>query len=169
MNWKEAKKVFFQNYFQNYSITISKLMMEEKQREKKLLIRKIIQIIVVVILIGIAQHYYFENKTVGTELTALVTKYNSACPIMISNDIRMESVKILSNNTIQYDFTLVHVQKERINVAALKKSVENEIVSSSKTNPSLEAFRDNESTVIYNYKDSNEKELFEIILTPEIY
>lgn len=144
-------------------------MMQEKQRKDKLLIRKIIQIIVVVILIGIAQHYYFENKTVGTELTALVTKYNTACPIMISNDIRMESVKDLSNNTVQYDFTLVHVQKERIDVTALKKSVENEILSSSKTNPSLEIFRDNESTVIYNYKDSDENELFKIILTPEMY
>jgi len=144
-------------------------MMEEKQRKNKLLIRKTIQIIVVMILISVAQYYFVKEKSVGKELTALVTKYNTACPIMISNDIRMESVKDLSNNTVQYDFTLVHVQKERIDVGALKKSVENEIVSSSTTNPSLEAFRDNESTVIYNYKDSNEKELFEIILTPEMY
>jgi hypothetical protein len=144
-------------------------MMEEKQRKNKLLIRKTIQIIVVVILISVSQYYFVKEKSVGKELTALVTKYNTACPIMISNDIRMESVKILSNNTVQYDFTLVHVQKEHTDVTALKKSVENEIVSSSKTNPSLEAFRDNDSTVIYNYKDSDEKELFEIILTPEMY
>jgi hypothetical protein len=144
-------------------------MMEEKQRKNKLLIRKTIQIIVVVILISVAQYYFVKEKSVGKELTALVTKFNTACPIMISNDIRMESVKDLSNNTVQYDFTLVHVQKERIDVTALKKSVENEILSSSKTNPSLEIFRDNESTVIYNYKDSDEKELFEIILTPEMY
>lgn len=144
-------------------------MMQEKQRKDKLLIRKIIQIIVVVILISVAQYYFVKEKSVGKELTALVTKYNTACPIMISNDIRMESVKDLSNNTVQYDFTLVHVQKERIDVTALKKSVENEILSSSKTNPSLEIFRDNESTVIYNYKDSDENELFEIILTPEMY
>jgi hypothetical protein len=144
-------------------------MMEDKQRKKKLLIRKIIQIIVVVILISVAQYYFVKEKSVGKELTALVNKYNTACPIMISNDIRMESVNILPNNTVQYDFTLVHVQKERIDVTALKKSVENEILTSSKTNPSLEAFRDNESAVIYNYKDSSEKELFEIILTPDMY
>jgi hypothetical protein len=143
--------------------------MQEKQRKKKLLIRKIIQIAVVVILISVAQYYFVKDKSVGEELTALVTKYNTACPIMISNDILMESVNTLPQNTVQYDFTLVHVQKERIDVTALKKYVENEILSSSKTNPSLEAFRDNESTVIYNYKDSNEKELFEIILTPEMY
>jgi hypothetical protein len=141
--------------------------MEDKQRKKKLLIRKVIKIVVIVVLIGVAQYYFVKDKPVSNELTALVTKYNNACPIMISNDIRMESVEILSNNTVQYDFTLIRVQKERIDVTALKKSVENEILSSSKTNPSLEAFRDNGSTVIYNYKDSNEKELFKITLTPE--
>jgi hypothetical protein len=141
--------------------------MQEKQRKNKLLIRKIIQIIVVVVLISVAQYYFVKDKSMGKELTASVSKYNTACPIMISNDIRMVGVTILSNNTVQYDFTLIHVQKERIDVTALKKSVENEIVSSSKGNPSLEAFRDNGSTVIYNYKDSNEKELFKIILTPE--
>lgn len=143
--------------------------MEEKQRKKKLLIRKIIQIAVVVVLISVAQYYYVKDKSVGKELTALVTKYNTACPIMISNDIRMESVNTLPHNTVQYDFTLVHVQKESVAVEALKKSVEKEILASSKTNPSLEAFRDNGSTVIYNYKDSNQEELFKITLTPDMY
>jgi hypothetical protein len=143
--------------------------MEEKQRKKKLLIRKIMQITVVVVLIGLAQYYFVKDKSVGKELSALVIKYNSACPIMISNDIRMESVNTLPHNTIQYDFTLVKVQKESIDVEALKKSVETEIMASSKTNPSLEAFRDNSSTVIYNYMDSNQKELFKITLTPEMY
>jgi hypothetical protein len=145
------------------------LKMEEKQRKKKLLTRKIIQIAVVVVLISVAQYYFVKDKTVGKELTALLIKYNAACPIMISNDIRMESVNTLSHNAVQYDFTLVHVQKESVDVEALKKSVEKEIMTSSKTNPSLEAFRDNDSTVIYNYKDSNQKELFKITLTPEMY
>jgi hypothetical protein len=143
--------------------------MEEKQRKKKLLIRKIIQVVVVVILISVAQYYFVKDKSVGNELTALVTKYNAACPIMISNDIRMESVNSLPHNMVQYDFTLVQVQKESIDVTALKTTVENEIMATSKTNPSLEAFRDNNSTVIYSYKDSNEKELFIITLIPEMY
>jgi hypothetical protein len=143
--------------------------MEEKQRKKKLLIRKIIQVVVVVILISAAQYYFVKDKSVGNELTALVAKYNTACPIMISNDIRMESVNSLPHNAVQYDFSLVHVQKESIDVTALKTTVENEILATSKTNPSLEAFRDNNSTVIYNYKDRDEKELFKITLTPEMY
>lgn len=143
--------------------------MEEKQRKKKLLIRKIIQIAVVVVLISVAQYYFVKDKSVGKDLTALIIKYNAACPIMISNDIRMESVNTLPHNTVQYDFTLVDIQKESVAVEALKKSVEKEIMASSKTNPSLEAFRDNGSTVIYNYKDSNQEELFKITLTPDMY
>lgn len=143
--------------------------MEGKQTNNKLLIRKIAKILILIALVSVAQYYYSKNKSVGKELAALVTNYNNACPMMISNDIRMESVNTLPHNTIQYDFTLVRVQKESIDVEALKKSVETEILTSSKTNPSLEAFRDNGSTVIYNYKDTNEKELFKITLTPEMY
>lgn len=143
--------------------------MEEKQTKKKAIIRKIVKIVVVIALVTVVPYYYAKNKSVGKELAALVTNYNNACPMMISNDIRMESVNTLPHNTVQYDFTLVNVQKESIDVEALKKSVEKEILASSKTNPSLEAFRDNGSTVIYNYKDVNEKELFKITLTPEMY
>ena len=138
------------------------------ERKKKLLIRKIVQIIIVVIFISIAQHYFIKDKS-SEIITSLVTKYNTACPIMISNDIRMESVNSLPNNIVQYDFTLVHIQKESIDVKALKTEVEKEIMAISKTNPSLELFRDNNSTVIYNYKDRNRKKLFNITLTPEMY
>ncbi|MGQ7944446.1 hypothetical protein [Flavobacterium sp. WC2509] len=143
--------------------------MEEKQRKKKLLIRKIIKIVIIVVIIGAAQYYFIKEQPVSNELTALVTQYNSACPIMISDDIRMESVSQLPDNTVQYDFTLVRVQKESIDVAALKKSVAKEILSTAKTNPSLEAFRDNDSTVMYVYRDTNQKMLFKIELTPELY
>src|SRR6478752_6845716 len=78
------------------------LVMEGKQINKKLLIRKVLKIVTVVVLAGVAQYYYTKNKSVGKELTALVTNYNSACPMMISNDIRMESVSTLPHNTIQY-------------------------------------------------------------------
>jgi hypothetical protein len=143
--------------------------LEEKQRKRKLLIRKIIQIVAVVVLIIGAQNYFGEDTRASKALNALVTKYNSACPAMISNDIRMDAVKSLPHNTFQYDFTLVRVQKESIDVEALKNNVEKEILNSSKTNTSLDAFRDNGSTVIYNYKDTAAKELFKITLTPAMY
>lgn len=143
--------------------------MEDKKRKKKLLIRKVIKIVIVVALIFLAQHFFFKNKMIGDEITPLVANYNSACPIMISDDIRMESVNSLPENIVQYDFTLVRVQKENIDVKALNKSVEKEILNSSKTNPSLDAFRDNNSTVVYIYRDNNQKMLFKVLLTPDLY
>ena len=143
--------------------------MEEKERNKKLLIRKVIKIVLAVVLMFLAQYYFIGKKTIGDEITPLVENYNKACPIMISNDICMESVNSLPENTVQYDFTLVRVDKENIDIKALKTSVEKEILSSSKTNPSLEAFRSNSSTVVYVYRDMNQKNLFKITLTPEMY
>ena len=143
--------------------------MEEKERNKKLLIRKVIKIVLDVVLMFLAQYYFIGKKTIGDEITPLVENYNKACPIMISNDICMESVNSLPENTVQYDFTLVRVDKENIDIKALKTSVEKEILSSSKTNPSLEAFRSNSSTVVYVYRDMNQKNLFKITLTPEMY
>ncbi|MBF4472311.1 hypothetical protein [Flavobacterium sp. HJJ] len=93
----------------------------------------------------------------------MVTKYNTACPVMISNDICMESVNQLPI------LLLVRVLKKSIDVTALKKSVQKEILDASKANPSLEAFRSNESTVVYHYMDSNQENLFIVALTPEMY
>lgn len=143
--------------------------MEKKVRSKKIIIRKVIKIIFVLILIFLVQYFYVKNKMIGDEIAPLVANYNRACPMMISNDIRMESVNSLPENTVQYDFTLVRVIKENIDVKALKTSVEKEILSSSKTNPSLEAFRNNNSTVVYVYRDTNQKMLFKVELTPELY
>lgn len=143
--------------------------MEDKRRKKRILIRKVIKIVFVIALILLAQHFYFQNKMVGDEIAPLVANYNSACPMIISDDIRMESVNSLPDNTVQYDFTLVRVIKENIDVKALKTSVEKEILSSSKTNPSLEAFRSNNTTVVYIYRDNNQKMLFKVVLTPEFY
>lgn len=143
--------------------------MEDKRRKKRILIRKVIKILIVIALVFFAQYFFFKNKMIGDEITPLVANYNSACPMMISDDIRMESVNSLPDNTVQYDFTLVRVIKENIDVKALNKSVEKEILSSSKTNPSLEAFRDNNSTVVYVYRDNNQKMLFKVVLTPEMY
>ena len=143
--------------------------MDEKIRKKRILIRQVIKIVIVIALLFLAQHFFFKNKMIGDEITPLVANYNKACPIMISNDIRMESVNSLPENTVQYDFTLVRVQKENIDVKALNASVAKEILSNSKTNPSLQAFRDNNSTVVYVYRDINQKMLFKIVLTPELY
>jgi hypothetical protein len=143
--------------------------MEEKKRKNKILVRKGIKIVFVLVLMFVIQHFYVKNKMIGDEITPLVANYNRACPMMISDDIRMESVNSLPENTVQYDFTLVRVQKENIDVKALKTSVEKEILSTSKTNPNLEAFRNNSSTVVYVYRDKNQKQLFDITLTPEMY
>ncbi|HSD06831.1 hypothetical protein [Flavobacterium sp.] len=143
--------------------------MLKKETNKKLFIRKGIKIVFVVVLVILAQQFFFKNKTIGNEIKPLVENYNKACPMMISEDICMESVNSLPDNIVQYDFTLVHVKKEAIDVNALKKSVEKEILSTSKTNPSLEAFRNNNSTVVYIYRDKNQKNLFKVVLTPEMY
>jgi hypothetical protein len=136
---------------------------------KKIIIRTGIKIIVVLILMFLTQHYLIGNKTIGDEITPLVARYNNACPMMISDDISMESVNVLPDNTVQYDFTLVRVDKVEINVNALKQSVEKEILSEAKTNPSLEAFRNNNYTIVYVYRDRNQKQLFEITLARETY
>jgi hypothetical protein len=143
--------------------------MDEKQRKKKLLIRKIIKILFIVAIIGVAQFYFIKEKPANKELLALVAKYNAACPVMISNDIRMEGVHSLPDNVVQYDFTLMRVSKNGIDVKALKNEIEKEILSGIKDNPSLEAFRDNSSTVIYHYMDNNQENLFLVTLTPEMY
>jgi hypothetical protein len=143
--------------------------MEEKERKTKLTVQKIFQIILVVVLVGVVQYYLSKNKTGDKEIAEFEAKYNKECPVMITNDIRMDSVNALPNNIVRYNISLIHIEKEIIDIAALKMALEKDIIDKTKGNPNLKAFRDNKYTLVYDYKDSNQKELFKITLTPEMY
>ena len=97
------------------------------------------------------------------------SEINENCPIMIDNDTRLDNTVAMPNNIFQYNYTLVNLEKNEINIEELRSFIEPNVVNNVKTNPEMKAYKDNKVTMSYFYKDKKGEYLLEINVTPEQY
>jgi len=147
--------------------------MQEKQSKKK---QNILLLIIIGIAIALAlffQFYLSENKEeVKSEITELVAKYNKNCPLKIQEGIRLDSVSLPMHSdegAVQYNLTLLNVEKETAEVDVIKNEIEKSLISTAKANPGLQVFRDNDYTLIYSYSDKKKVFLFSVKILPDQY
>jgi len=147
--------------------------MQEKQSKKK---QNILLLIIIGIAIALAlffQFYLSENKEeVKSEITDLVAKYNKNCPLKIQEGIRLDSVSLPMHSdegAVQYNLTLLNVEKETAEVDVIKNEIEKSLISTAKANPGLQVFRDNDYTLIYSYSDKKKVFLFSVKILPDQY
>ena len=88
---------------------------------------------------------------------------------MVDSETRLDNAIALPENTFQYNYTLVNMNKENMNVSEAEDFLQPNILNSIKTNPDLKVFRDNNVIMVYNYKDSNGNHLFKLIFEPSQY
>jgi len=144
--------------------------MEEKKDRRK-------QNTLLLVLIGIAialtayfQFYLSENASeVKTEVSELVQKYNKNCPLDIQEGIRLDSVNLPQKELVQYNLTLLNVEKQVAEVDVIQKEIEKSLVSTAKANPGLQVFRDNDFTLVYHYTDKKKAFLFDVKILPDQY
>ena len=147
--------------------------MQEKQSKRKQNIILFIGIGVALALSIFFQFYLSEDADeVKTEITELVAKYNKNCPLTIQEGIRLDSVslpRLPDESAVQYNLTLLNVEKETAEINVIKTEIEKSLISTAKANPGLQVFRDNDYTLIYNYKDNKNVFLFSIKILPDQY
>ncbi|MFB9077622.1 hypothetical protein ACFFLS_01070 [Flavobacterium procerum] len=144
--------------------------MTEKQSRKK-------QNIILFTVIGIAaalavffQFYLSENADeVNTEITQLVSKYNKNCPLTIQPGIRLDSVSLPEKQVVRYNLTLINVEKETAELDLIGKEIGESIINTAKANSGLEVFRENDFTLIYQYRDKKKAFLFDVKVLPDQY
>ena len=102
-------------------------------------------------------------------LEAAAAEANKSCPVMLDEATRLDNVEALPANTLQYNYTLVTAEKTDFNFEAAKEYIEPGIIENIKTNPALKIYRDNNVTMIYNYKDKNGEVVWKLAVTPEMY
>jgi flagellar basal body-associated protein FliL len=131
----------------------------------------IVLIISAVIAISVALTFYFssEKTSENTQITELVDKYNKNCPLKIQEGIRLDSVTLPSEKVVQYNLTLVNVEKETAELELIGKEIGKSIITIAKANPGLEVFRENDYTLIYKYSDKNKKFMFDVKAEPDQY
>ncbi|MBW1658140.1 hypothetical protein [Flavobacterium quisquiliarum] len=133
----------------------------------------ILLLVVIGIALVVAVYFQFflteEAEETNTEITELVTKYNKNCPLTIQEGIRLDSVSLTEERTVQYNLTLMNVVQETAETDVIKEEIEKSLLSTAKSNPGLQVFRDNDYTLNYSYSDKKKVFLFAIKILPDQY
>jgi len=155
---------------------LPKLKVEEIQHPAQKTIKKVdywklIGIIVGAITFLVA--FYLVQQLLSPNLDKVMMKtaseINKSCPIMIDSETRLDNTIVLPSNVFQYNYTLVNMEKETVDIVSLKNYLEPNITNFVRTNPDMKFQRDNKCTINYYYKDKDGNYLFTISVTPEQY
>lgn len=112
---------------------------------------------------------FFKNSTYDRALMEVASELNKTCPFMVDSETRLDNALALPNNVFQYNYTLVNISKESVNIEEARNSLEPSIVNVVKTNPDMKYFRDHKTTINYSYKDKTGVFILTITVKPEQY
>ncbi|MGO4771599.1 hypothetical protein ACEN2I_08040 [Flavobacterium sp. W22_SRS_FK3] len=144
--------------------------MQEQGNNKKITVAIVLAILLVALLWTLSQYNFFTEKPVEEpEITELVMKYNQNCPLTIQEGIRLDSVSLPQEKVVQYNLTLVKVEKTTADIPIIKENIQASLISTTKANPGLQVFRDHNYTLVYKYNDKKKADLFDVTITPDQY
>ena len=122
--------------------------------------------LIVVVLI---QQLFFKTPAFDKMLMKVADELNANCPVMVDSETRLDNAFAMPGNVFQYNYTLVNLVKDSINIQDFEEYMKPRIVSNAKTNPDLQLFRDNKVTMNYYYKDLNGIFVSKISISPDQY
>ena len=126
---------------------------------------------IIYIFFGLSIILSCESRTTDIELLLKLSaqEINKMCPRTIDKDTQLDNVVVLSNKTIQYNYTLVNWELEDLDLQAIESDFFPLLLNRTKTNPGLSRFRDNKVTVNYYYADMDGKFVALYEVTPQLY
>ena len=140
-----------------------------KARKRK----KPLEIIVFVIVFGLSyfavQQLFFKVPSLDKAMTKMASEINKTCPMMVDQETRLDNVVTFPKNILQYNYTLIDVEKANADTVAMRKFLEPRIINNVKTNPQMKFQRDHQTTLNYYYRDKEGLFLLLISVTPEKY
>lgn len=140
---------------------------KSKKRFKKIAI--IVACILAAVLLFFAVMKIFFSSPAETLLETASTNINKMCPVMVDRETRLDNVTIVGDNVMQFNYTLVNLSADQIDVNAAKMEIEPVVLNQVRTNPQMESLRAIKATIKYSYNDKAGKFLFSIKVTPEDY
>lgn len=141
--------------------------------KKKTNQKKIVGVIVGIIAFGIfyfiAQQAFFKIPSFDKAMMMMASELNKTCPVMVDADTRLDNTITLPEKKFQYNYTLVRLVKDSINIEGMEEFLTPQILNTIKTSPDLQFFRDHDVILIYNYKDKNSNHVLKLTFTPDQY
>jgi hypothetical protein len=115
------------------------------------------------------QQYFFKPPSFDKQMMQVASELNKTCPIMVDAETQLDNAVALPEKTFQYNYTLINMYKDSIDIEKLEEYLKPVILNTIKTNPDLNSFRDNNVVMSYNYKDKNSAHVLKLIFTPDQY
>jgi len=112
---------------------------------------------------------FFKQPSIDKVLMEAASEINKTLPIMVDQYTRLDNTIALPDKSLQYNYTLVELTAEEVNVDTIKKYMEPTIINTVRTSPDLKIYRENKVTMIYNYKDKNGVFVYKLSVTPDMY
>lgn len=137
--------------------------------KKKLNFKTIIGLVVGLSIAILVQQYFFKPPSFDKQMMSVASELNKTCPIMVDAETQLDNAVALPDKTFQYNYTLINMDKDSIDIVRLEEYLKPVILNTIKTNPDLKSFRDNNVTMSYNYKDKNSNHILKLTFTPEQY
>ena len=117
----------------------------------------------------LVQQLLFQTPSFDKLMMKMANEINKSCPIMIDSETRLDNTMTLPPKVFQYNYTLVNIEKETVDIIALKDYLEPNITNFVRTNPDMKVQRENKATINYYYQDKDRNYLFTISVKPEQY
>jgi len=141
-----------------------------KQNDKKKLnLKTIVGLAFGLIVAILVQQYFFKPPSFDKQMMQVASELNKTCPIMVDTETQLDNAVALPEKTFQYNYTLINMYKDSIDIERLEEYLKPVILNTIKTNPDLKSFRDNNVVMSYNYKDKNSTHVLKLIFTPDQY
>lgn len=115
------------------------------------------------------QKVFFGPPSYDKAMVAVASEINKGCPMMIDRSTRLDNAVAMPGNAFQYNYTIVDMSKEEVNLDTVKKYLEPGLIQNVKNSPDLKIQREHKTTLIYNYKDKNGFQIFRLAITPDMY
>ena len=114
-----------------------------------------------------AKVLFFNSSSSDISVQKLTTEINKSCPAMVDVETRLDKVVSSVDNSVQFNYTLIHRNKDSIAIGKLKNSLGPVILKKIKSSPTLSKYLNKNLTWIYSYNDKNGDFIFKITYTPE--
>ena len=137
--------------------------------DKQQIIKTIVGVVVGIAAYFAVQQLFFREPSFDKQLMAAASELNESCPMMVDAETRLDNVVAMPGNVFQYNYTLISTKKEDLDVEVFTNELTPTITNSVRTNPDLQAYRDNEVTMAYYYQDMDGEFLTKILVTPDEY
>ena len=125
-----------------------------------------------VIMAAILQQFiipHFFSPSIDSQLMSWSSEINKNCPFMVDSETRLDNTLGGVGKSITYNYTLVNLTKDEIDIAYAESILKPQILNNIKTNPDMKLLRDNDVSFIYNYSDKSSVRITTIKFAPSDY